>query len=48
MLRPTLNELISGFQNTIMQTMLPELTSPYAQAQAMAMVGMMMAAASWN
>jgi hypothetical protein len=35
MLRPTLNEIISGMQRTIMDALLPELTSPYAQGQAM-------------
>jgi len=33
MLRPTLNELISGMQRTIMEALMPELTSPYAQGR---------------
>src|SRR5260370_37893448 len=40
MLRPTLNELISGMQRTIMEALMPELTSPYAQGQAMSPIGM--------
>jgi len=46
MLRPTLNELISGMQRTIMEAMLPELTSPYAQGQAMSTIGMLAHAAA--
>ncbi len=38
MLRPTLNEVISGMQRTIMEALLPELTSPYAQGQAMSAI----------
>jgi hypothetical protein len=34
MLRPTLAEILTGLQRSIMQTMLPELSSPYAQQQA--------------
>lgn len=41
MLRPTLKELLSGFQRTILEALLPELTSPYAQGQATSMVGML-------
>ena len=41
MLRPTLNEVISGMQRTIMQALLPELTSPYAQGQAMSAILML-------
>lgn len=41
MLRPTLNELISGMQRTIIEALLPELTSPYAQGQAMSAVAML-------
>ncbi|HXW85561.1 MAG TPA: hypothetical protein VEJ86_14240 [Candidatus Binataceae bacterium] len=41
MLRPTLNEMLAGLQRTVMETLLPELTSPYAQAQAMAMIGVL-------
>jgi hypothetical protein len=46
MLRPTLNELISGMQRTIMEALMPELTSPYAQGQAMSAVGMLTHAAA--
>ena len=46
MLRPTLNELISGMQRTIMEALLPELTSPYAQGQAMSAIGMLAHAAT--
>ena len=46
MLRPTLNELISGMQRTIMEAMMPELTSPYAQGQAMSAIGMLAHAAA--
>jgi len=38
MLRPTLNEVVSGMQRTIMEALLPELTSPYAQGQAMSAI----------
>jgi hypothetical protein len=46
MLRPTLNEIISGMQRTIMEALLPELTSPYAQGQAMSTIIMLGHAAS--
>lgn len=46
MLRPTLNELISGMQRTIMEALLPELTSPYAQGQAMSAIAMLAHAAA--
>ena len=46
MLRPTLNEIISGMQRTIMEALLPELTSPYAQGQAMSAIIMLGHAAS--
>ena len=46
MLRPTLHELISGMQRTIMEALMPELTSPYAQGQAMSAIGMLAHAAS--
>jgi len=46
MLRPTLNELISGIQRTIMEALMPELTSPYAQGQAMSAIGMLAHAAA--
>jgi hypothetical protein len=42
MLRPTLKELLTGLQGTVQQTLLPELTSPYAQGQAMYLIGMLM------
>ena len=46
MLRPTLKEVISGMQRTIMEALLPELTSPYAQGQAMSAIIMLGHAAS--
>jgi hypothetical protein len=46
MLRPTLNELISGMRRTIMEALMPELTSPYAQGQAMSAIGMLAHAAA--
>ena len=46
MLRPTLNELVSGMQRTIMEALMPELTSPYAQGQAMSAIGMLAHAAT--
>jgi hypothetical protein len=46
MLRPTLNELISGMQRTITEALLPELTSPYAQGQAMSAISMLAHAAA--
>jgi hypothetical protein len=45
MLRPTLKELLSGLTGTVQQTLMPELTSPYAQGQAMSLVGMLLHAA---
>jgi len=45
MLRPTLHELISGMQRTIMDSLMPELVSPYAQGQAMGAIGMLAHAA---
>ena len=41
MLRPTLKELLTGLQGTVLQTLIPELTSPYAQQQAMYLIGML-------
>jgi hypothetical protein len=41
MLRPTLKELLTGLQGTVVQTLLPELRSPYAKGQAMSLVGML-------
>jgi hypothetical protein len=46
MLRPTHRELLSGLQRTIVEALLPELTSPYTQGQAMSAVGMLAFAAS--
>ncbi len=46
MLRPTLNELLSGMQRTIMEALMPELTSPYAQGQAMSAITMLAHAAA--
>ncbi len=46
MLRPTHSELLYGLQRTISEALLPELTSPYAQGQAMSAVGMLAFAAS--
>src|SRR2546423_594247 len=34
MLRPTLAEMLLGLRRTIVETLAPELTSPYAQGQA--------------
>lgn len=42
MLRPTLKELLTGLQGTVLQTLVPELTSPYAQGQAMSLTGMLL------
>jgi len=46
MLRPTLKEVIGGMQRTIMDALLPELTSPYAQGQAMSAIIMLAHAAA--
>ncbi len=45
MLRPTLKELVGGMQRTIMDALIPELTSPYAQGQAMSAMAMLSHAA---
>jgi hypothetical protein len=45
MLRPTLKELLTGLIGTAQQTLIPELTSPYAQGQAMSLIGMLLHAA---
>ncbi|HKF28203.1 MAG TPA: hypothetical protein VKB29_03195 [Candidatus Binataceae bacterium] len=45
MLRPTLKELLTALQGTVQQMLLPELTSPYVQGQAMYLIGMLMHAA---
>jgi len=41
MLRPTLKELLTGLQGTLQQTLIPDLTSPYAREQAMYLIGML-------
>jgi hypothetical protein len=41
MLRPTVKELLTGLQGTVVQSLVPELTSPYAQNQAMSLIGML-------
>jgi hypothetical protein len=46
MLRPTLNELLTGMQRTIIEALMPELTSPYAQGQAMSAIAMIAHAAA--
>jgi hypothetical protein len=46
MLRPTLSELLSGMQRTIIEALIPELTSPYAQGQAMSAIAMIAHAAA--
>ncbi len=46
MLRPTHKELLSGLQRTIMEAMLPELSSPYAQGQATSAIAMLAFAAA--
>ncbi len=46
MLRPTHRELLSGLQRTITEALFPELTSLYAQGQAMSAVGMLAFAAA--
>jgi len=40
-LHPTLKELLTGLQGTVVQTLVPELTSPYAQNQAMSLMAML-------
>jgi len=45
MLRPTLKELLIGLQATVQHTLIPELTSPYAQGQAIYLIGMLLHAA---
>lgn len=45
MLRPTLKELLTGLQGTVAQTLIAELGSPYAQGQAMSLIGMLAHAA---
>jgi len=45
MLRPTLKELLTGLTGTVQQIVIPELSSPYAQGQAMSLMGMLLHAA---
>ena len=41
MLRPTLNEIIAGLQRSILETLSPELSSPYALSQAVTAAGVL-------
>ena len=47
MVRPTPQELITGLQRTIAMTLLPELSSPYAQTQAMSAIGNLASLEAW-
>ncbi len=47
MLRPTLKEMLGGMQRTILETLIPELSSPYAQSQATTTVGMLTILTNW-
>ncbi len=47
MLRPTVKEVIAGIQRTITDTLAPELTSPFAQGQAMTAAGVLYLASTW-
>ncbi len=47
MLRPTLKEMLAGMQRTILESLLPELSSPYAQYQATTTVGMLTFLTNW-
>jgi hypothetical protein len=47
MLRPTLKEMLAGMQRTILESLLPELSSPYAQFQATTTVGMLTFLTTW-
>ena len=47
MIRPTPQELISGLQRTIAMTLLAELSSPYAQTQAMSAIGNLVTLEAW-
>jgi hypothetical protein len=46
MLRPTVNELLTRLQGTVAGILIPELTSPYAQGQAMYVAAMLARAAA--
>jgi len=46
MLRPTVKELLTRLQGTVTGILIPELTSPYAQGQAMYVATMLARAAS--
>ena len=41
MLRPTLNEIIAGLQRSVIETLSPELSSPYALSQAVTAAGVL-------
>ena|ERR1700736_454609 len=47
MLRPTLKEVIAGVQRTISETLVPELKSPFAIAQAGTAIMVLAAASEW-
>ena len=47
MLRPTSKEVIAGIQRTIIETMMPELASPFAMSQAATAAMVLMAASEW-
>ncbi len=47
MLRPTVKEVIAGIQRTMMEILAPELTSPYAQGQAVTAAGVLLLASTW-
>jgi hypothetical protein len=47
MLRPTLKEMLAGMQRTILESLLPELSSPYAQSQATTTVAMLTVLTNW-
>ncbi len=47
MLRPTLKEMLGGMQRTILESLIPELSSPFAQFQATTMVGMLNFVTNW-
>ena len=46
MLRPTVKELLTRLQGTVAGILIPDLTSPYAQGQAMYVVAMLARAAA--
>lgn len=47
MLRPTVKEVIAGIQRTITDILSPELTSPFAQGQALMAAGVLYLASTW-